>query len=453
MTSSIGIRALAALRNLLVLPRGFTRVLGVSVLITLMAAGPASVRAAHRTQRHAPPRAHASVINGDVAEQGEFPYMAFVVFDNGSEGNLCSGTVVSSNVILTAAHCVMNQTFTVLRNPSNFAVVTGNVDWASPERTVSSVSRVAVDPNLTWLVPSYISVRGDAAVLELAAPISAPPVSLATTQTWTAGTPVVMAGWGRTTSNGESPKSLHVGESVVQGNSYCASKFSRFESSASLCIVDYPDYRYATCHGDSGGPLLMAAPGTGGVLEIGITSIGQTECPTESPQYYTRADYVAAWVGQKVTEWAPPPSTAPAAPASPSSSAPAPPRQAAPSSSREGLYIPPALTRSKATRYAREALRKVFHASFSQRRVRVTCYRTSERFQQCSVAWRHAHIRYSGHLIVFLHVVAGKAAWKARYAISWTNSRCIRPVSRSKGTCPKHRLSDFIDQQEVEHAR
>lgn len=371
------------------------------------------------TAEAAPEGARASVISGSEAAPGSFPYMAFVVIDNGSEVDLCSGTVVSTNVVLTAAHCVMNSTFSVLRNPANVSVVTGDVDWASSQRTVSSVSRLAVDPNLAWLTPSYTVVRGDAAVLQLSAPVSAPAVRLAATRTWTSGTSVVMVGWGRTTPNGEPPETLHVGESAIQTSSYCSSKFSRFESSALLCAVDYPDYRYAACHGDSGGPLLMTAPGTTDEpLEVGITSFGDEECSTESPQFFTRADYVASWVDQKIAEWAASTTSPPPARTAPAASTPA------PTASSPKL---PKMSSASAKAYARRGLAEGLRYRFNRRSAyRIRCAEAKTTAQKCRVRWYSLAYYYYGTITVFFTSEGGRVVWNDRYRIRRIPNRCHR---------------------------
>ncbi len=109
---------------------------------------PASASArAQPAPRHVQSRAHASIVGGTAATPGSLPSLAFVVDDEGSQYGLCSGTVVAANVMLTAAHCVLDSTTGQVDPASNFAVVTGDVDWTdTAARQVSAVSSVAVYP-------------------------------------------------------------------------------------------------------------------------------------------------------------------------------------------------------------------------------------------------------------------------------------------------------------------
>jgi len=56
--------------------------------------------------------------------------MAFIEYQSSLRNSyLCSGTVVSPNVVLTAGHCAVDKTTGITRNPAGFAVVTGAADW------------------------------------------------------------------------------------------------------------------------------------------------------------------------------------------------------------------------------------------------------------------------------------------------------------------------------------
>lgn len=374
-----------------------------------------------------------SVINGQEAAAGTFGYMAFVVVSIGEEADLCSGTVVSSNVVLTAAHCVLNDTFSVVRNPANVTVVTGNVDWASPDRTVSAVSRVAVDPSFAFTVPGYAPVRGDVAALELSAPVPAPPVKLATSQTWTGSTEVVMAGWGKVTASGEAVETLRVGEAAVQAPEYCRSKSSHFESAWSLCVLDTADARYSVCNGDSGGPLVMLGP-AGEPLEIGVASyVVNEECSPTLPQYFTRADAIAPWVAQKVGEWTPQAPVAPPAPAPTPTPAPAP---STPAASAPAL---PAMSRSQAKAYATRALQLGLGGRFrGHSRYRATCTAVSSSKRRCSVGWTRGTKYYWGTVTVYYTFEGGKLVWGDRYRVQMLTNcnhpwgyHCSRQIFRS----------------------
>jgi hypothetical protein len=367
------------------------------------------------------------VINGLEAAHGTFPYMAFVSYEPGvGEGSACSGTVVSANVVLTAAHCVLNASRSAIRNPKDFAVVTGNVDRASPDRTVSAVSRIAVAPNLAYLVPSYNVIRGDAAVLQLSQPIGASAVRLATSQTWGPGSAALMAGWGRTEFPQPGPPVLHFGETVIQGTGYCRSEEPHYEASQLICALDYPSEEWTTCHGDSGGPLLVIAPGTTSeALQVGITSFGQGECSTENAAYFTNALAIAPWVNAKIAEYAPSPTPAPVLPIAP-----------APKATTVAAPKLPRLTPRVARNYATAVLGKGMPSRFWGRRsYRNSCEEVSETKQRCFATWFRGGTAYWGYVTIYYLFDAGRVVWDGRFTMRAVNSHCYYESGR-RSSCP-----------------
>jgi secreted trypsin-like serine protease len=253
--------------------------------------------------------AHVSVIGGWPATAREFPFMALIAAHEEGTEYRCSGTVVSPNIILTAAHCVLNEEKTEFLNPANVTVLTGTGNVSLPG-TVSTVERLAIDP-------SYISSGTyggwhDAGIIQLTGGVVAPAVKLATSEIWSAGTGAYMVGWGVTSpyQTGFSPE-MQQGETVVQSKTLCQNEIGpHFHPVAELCTLDYPSYQSATCNGDSGGPLLMVRNRE--YVEIGITSFGTEEgCPTDSPRVDTRADVEAAWVSREIAAHPPPGAASP----------------------------------------------------------------------------------------------------------------------------------------------
>jgi hypothetical protein len=375
----------------------------LAALLLVASTGPASATAA--------PAPTTSVVNGEVAAPGSFPYLAFVYFREGSEGEACSGTVVSSNVVLTAAHCVLDEERGVLRSPAGFKVVTGNVEWESSERIVSSVSAVAIDPEYT---PSGENAHwADAAVLQLSHPITALPVKLAGSEAWAPGTGALIAGWGKLSPDPGGPAPvLHYGPTAVQSAAYCGSKATHFHASGQLCVLDAAAPYDSVCNGDSGGPLLIVGPGTAAEpLEIGIASYIVNEgCAPSSPQYYTRADLVAPWVAAEVAAFAPPPGAAPEALAA-AATAPSLPR----------------LGRRRAKSFARAALARAFGGSFDGgSSYSSECEAIEAAKRACAVSWHGGSFRYAGWVTVFYALESNQVVWRSTMRVK--RSRDARPA-------------------------
>jgi secreted trypsin-like serine protease len=244
--------------------------------------------------------------------------VARVTYNDGSDSFLCSGTVVASNVILTAGHCAENETTGAVETPGNYQVLTGSQSLSSPGQ-LSGVTQVIPYPTFN---PS--TLQGDAALLVLATPTTASPVTLASDPTdvslYDGGTATVITGWGIADSYSDLPSELQYGFSVVQSPGYCAQQASQhgatFNTLTQLCAVDAPTDADGTCNGDSGGPILGVLNQTW--VEIGLTSFGASNCSTAIPGFFTRTDTIDSWIQAKIQQNAPAPPN-PSPPAAPPS--------------------------------------------------------------------------------------------------------------------------------------
>jgi secreted trypsin-like serine protease len=342
--------------------------------------------------------------------------MAFVVY-HGQPSFVCSATVVSTNVVLTAGHCLVDTTTGAPYPPSGFEVTTGVLDPTEAAGQVSGVSRTIVYPGF-----SGSTLDGDAGLLVLSTPANAPPVRLATaaeSDLYQPGTEAAIAGWGETQYDAQQlPGTLQWARTVVQSAAYCQQQAGLFDA-AKLCAVGAPSFSTATCFGDSGGPLI--AYQNSEAVEIGIISTGPSDCATTLPDAFTRADLISPWTAGWI------------AAVVPVASPPAP--QTGSVTSRPSTRVRRRLTSRTAASYARQALSGVFGGKLSHgRRYHAQCSRSASAGVTCAVRWGYGPELYRGTVSVSYQIAAGGTRWAAAYRVSIENKRC-GVMARGRRSC------------------
>jgi secreted trypsin-like serine protease len=248
------------------------------------------------------PEVRKEIVGGGDVPAGSWQSLAFVYHDAGFS---CTGTVVAPNVVLTAGHCAEDTATGSPYSPSGYHIVTGSPDWTDTStRQVSAVSQVSVYPSF-----DISTLQGDAALLVLSTPTTAPPMTLATggdIGLLTPGNLGYIVGWGLTAAGNQSiPTFLQSATTAIQGASYCDGQIgTAFDSSSEVCAVDAPNYAATTCNGDSGGPL-VAADANNNTVEVGITSQGDVNCDPSQPDIFTRVDAISSWANDVINSVAP----------------------------------------------------------------------------------------------------------------------------------------------------
>jgi secreted trypsin-like serine protease len=386
--------------------RGMTAVLSCAI-VALALCAPASASASSG--------AHASVIGGSPASISQFPSLAYIEAGNAKTGFACTGTVVAPRVVLTAAHCVEDVETGQFTQPGEYAVATGvaNPEQARAENVFGVVA--------THVFPSFDPgvVHGDAAVLILSSPTSAPPLALAGPEDaalYEGGASVSVAGWGLTRAqNRQGPANLRAASMVVQKPDTCQRRtrgfYREYSPSLQLCLLSPPANKSGTCFGDSGGPAIgQRADGT--PVELAVISVVGPLCTPQAPNILTRVDYVSPWVAEWIAATeagAPPPLVDPAAP------------------------LPP-MKKSTAEEFAIFTLSHAFGERFdSLSRISGNCRRVSQTRFRCEVAWLSRRTIYVGVVTSFYVRRQQTTAWDSRYLVRWAPRRCLTDPSPGPG--------------------
>uniref|UniRef100_A0A182Q4J1 Peptidase S1 domain-containing protein n=1 Tax=Anopheles farauti TaxID=69004 RepID=A0A182Q4J1_9DIPT len=246
------------------------------------------------------------ILNGVVAQFGEFPHMAALAYDapKGEESDgphlfLCAANLISPRFLLTAAHC--------LKDRPSFARL--GVIELQPVRTVDPPLDIAI-LNQT-LHPDYnpITYHNDIALLELAEPVTGDlpyvdPICLYTSvDTLDTKQTLSVQGWGTQLPGDVEPaKRLMKANVTIVSREECRSLLPPSRRTRNglhqgqLCALGRDERKQTvtdTCKGDSGGPLELVVDGRHYL--VGITSTG-FNCGSPIPGIYTEVARYLNWI-------------------------------------------------------------------------------------------------------------------------------------------------------------
>jgi secreted trypsin-like serine protease len=236
--------------------RRTVRSLLVAFAVALAACGDTTVP----TSPAAAPVTPRTIINGTSVTATDFaqswPFIAGLlrVNTNGSADLFCTGSVVASRWVITAAHCVEGLV------ASNLAVAVGDPDISSGRARAISVTEIRIHPGFRS------NLLNDVALLKLASDAGVTPAQLPSVDV-TGGQSVRLAGFGLTQNGGSmSPQLQSTTLRVANYDPGLAFLLTRTHFWAEALGT-------SACSGDSGGPAINAA----GEI-VGLTSFGTIPC-------------------------------------------------------------------------------------------------------------------------------------------------------------------------------
>ena len=198
---------------------------------------------------------------------------------------ICSGTLISSNIILTAAHCLD------FKNAKFFVKIrTTTLMQDAPFYAAKSWTGFRYDPGTKVKPP-----EGDIGLLRIKTNVTGMKFpSLANSEIAkriTTKTPLILMGWGYD-QNKKIAETLRFSKLSLQDqrsqNDWRGNFNIKTMISAGKYIKDEKKWS-GSCNGDSGGPLLANFGGL--TYIVGVTSWGHKQCRTEIPSIFSRVSY------------------------------------------------------------------------------------------------------------------------------------------------------------------
>ena len=283
------------------------------------------------------------IINGVAQPVEEYPYVVSLMIcslrsdgraKGGSCRHFCTGSLVAPDVVLTAGHCVLDDSSPwgvskPLIDLRRIRVLLGAT--YSNERTArSKLVKVREFANAGYNQNRHFPMDNDVGLFFLdqcLSPRSWPPVKISTPEkSLDEGcTKATLIGWGKHKAIPDllykSNSLLHSYVDTIQPYPVCRQWYFETHSkniprglrqpvpmkelydtiSPDRHLCHGGDSLSSTCFGDSGGPLLVSDPDTGDQVVVGVTSFGIGKTCGGGPSFVARVSTYATWIETTVT--------------------------------------------------------------------------------------------------------------------------------------------------------
>jgi V8-like Glu-specific endopeptidase len=225
---------------------------------------------------------------GGATDTGDPAVVALFSHQPGANrGELCTATLISPTVLLTAAHCTLPQPGAI------FEAVFNPTFNGAPQSTIVQVKEVHSNPNFNI---NNLQGGHDVGVAILATPSTVTPIAVNTTAIAQSqvNQAVRIVGYG-----------LNKGPAQTGSGAGTKRTATTVLDAVSAGLLKIGVTGKDTCSGDSGGPAFMKINGVEQI--VGVTSFGNGTCSNGG--FDTRIDAELAFINQFVNTSNPPPGT------------------------------------------------------------------------------------------------------------------------------------------------
>ncbi|EDO33459.1 predicted protein, partial [Nematostella vectensis] len=238
------------------------------------------------------------VINGVDATAHAWPWQISLrmMSKKGDDYHFCGGSLIDSEWVLTAAHCVAG-----IRNPRRYSVYVGahELDGTTQVEEKISISKI-------YSHEKYSSslLTSDVALIKLSKAVSLSkhvntvclPSGLSSDEA-PAGSKCFITGWGRMVAGGSGANTLQQADLLVASHSDCQARMGYMLSVDKATMICAGSQGKGGCQGDSGGPFVCEEGGKW-VLR-GAVSWGHVNCLTDHYTVFARVNSFISWINAK----------------------------------------------------------------------------------------------------------------------------------------------------------
>jgi len=257
------------------------------------------------------------IVNGTEVPDNKYPWMVGLLMSEYSlypdttaaDGSFCGGSLVNSEWVLTAAHCVTDSQYGIASGTPTSVWLNHN-DLTSDQGTVVDIKQIKVHPDY----PDYGEVLegtydemhangGDIALIKLALPVTGTAVKLVGMTyddfIFPDGTSSTVIGWGNTSEGGKQSSDLLEVDLPLVNLEECQNLLKDgLSPDETMVCAGFTEGGKDSCQGDSGGPLVV--DNNGSIEQIGVVSYGEGCARPNRPGVYARISRFADWISDTI---------------------------------------------------------------------------------------------------------------------------------------------------------
>jgi chymotrypsin len=236
------------------------------------------------------------IVGGVEVTHGQHPYQASILMQFATGAGLCGGSLIGARSILTAAHCPIGSSSTlVIMGAHNRLIIEPQqarqtVPAANYHLHAAYNSATLANDIAILIAPTPWTLTGNVATIAM------PRAHLAEQFAGFTGT---STGWGRTTNTGAVSDVMRRAVNQIITNAACAAVYGTAVVNAGVICIETGTSNQGTCHGDSGGVLSVQHGGS--LLQVGVTSfVASAGCVAGFPSGFERTTFHDTWIHERI---------------------------------------------------------------------------------------------------------------------------------------------------------
>uniref|UniRef100_A0A2I3FTJ2 Enteropeptidase n=1 Tax=Nomascus leucogenys TaxID=61853 RepID=A0A2I3FTJ2_NOMLE len=230
------------------------------------------------------------IVGGSNAKEGAWPWLVGLYYGGRL---LCGASLVSSDWLVSAAHCVYGRNL----EPSKWTAILGlhmTSNLTSPQTVSRLIDQIVINPHYNRrrkdndITMMHLEFKVN--YTDYIQPICLPEEN----QVFPPGRNCSIAGWGTVVYQGTTANILQEADVPLLSNEKCQQQMPEYNITENMICAGYEEGGIDSCQGDSGGPLMCQENNRW--FLAGVTSFGYKCALPNRPGVYARVSRFTEWI-------------------------------------------------------------------------------------------------------------------------------------------------------------